>query len=300
VRDEVQHARLVLRHLLQARLVRGDGRQCLRLTRQRGGEVCDEVLGVGRLERVPPAEPFDRALHPADDDVRPGLEVAAVDEPGPRQFGGLPVRRHVGVGEGDKVGGARRRRSQPAPTQEFDQGVPRGGDLLCWVDPVPAVAAALVPDAVDAGDVPALHLDHRHPDPRPGDDHVDLALDVVVHQAAPGEQQRLVRQPVPQRLPDGTLGAAVVRERRRGRVEAGHATGLPEPAHMRAGKGAVGAPVRRTPSERPVGAPRRPGAGRSRITQTTSGKSDVQGETNHDSRPVGVRTGGVLSVPLRH
>ncbi len=170
---------------------------------------------------MPLAVALDRVLDALGHAERP-LQVRAVDEHVSRQVERRPVGRHVPVRQGDEVRGARLAGPEAATTQQRLERVPGALHLTDRLDAVPAVAVALIPRTLVPVDVPALDLDRRDPDSRPRDENVDLVLVLGLLEVQAVDDDRVVRQLRDERLPDGTLGTAVVGERRVGRVRVRH------------------------------------------------------------------------------
>lgn len=222
LRERVERAGLVAGHLLEPRLVLRRERQVLRLAGKAPGERLDEVGDVVEGERrVPLAVALDRVLDAVGHAERP-LQVRAVDEHVSRQVERRPVGRHVPVRQSDEVRGARPAGPEAATTQQRLERVPGPLHLTDRVDAVPTVAAALVPRALVPVDVTALDLDRRDPDSRPRDEHVDLVLVLVLLEVQAVDDDRVVRQLRDERLPHGTLCAAVVGKRRVGGIRVRH------------------------------------------------------------------------------
>lgn len=222
--QRVEERALVAGQPLHAGLVLGALEQRLDLAGERAAEVVDELGDSALVERAratgPAVEPERRR-----DPLRgaPGaVEVAPVDHHVPRQVGRGVVGGHVGERERDEVHERRVRGGQACAAQQVGERVARTLHLGDGVDGPPcAVGPRLEPPPTGAGDVPALDLDRRDPEPRPRHEEVDLGLDVELLEVHAVEDHRVVGELRAQRLPHEPLGAAVRREQRFVRVGAG-------------------------------------------------------------------------------
>ena len=88
------------------------------------------------------------------------------------------------------------------------------------LDRVGVAAGGLVPLAIAAADVPALHLDDRDADAGPGDDEVGLVLGGALDHRHRVQQRRIVGKLVAQDLPDPPLGRPARAELGLGRIAA--------------------------------------------------------------------------------
>ena len=90
-------------------------------------------------------------------------------------------------------------------------------------------AGGLVPLALVAADVPALHLDDRNADARPADDKVGLILGGTLDHRHRVQQRCVSGELVAQDLPDPPLGRAARAEPGLKRIATRHDRILPQP-----------------------------------------------------------------------
>jgi hypothetical protein len=160
------------------------------------------------------------------DDVGGRPELGLVQDRRPREVRGGEAVGHGGVRQRDEVrgpgvAGRGRRVLLQVPRQDLLAVL----GLQHRAADVPlAPLRLLVPPVAVPRDVPALDLDRGQTDPRPGDQQVDLVLPLPLEQPDGVEEDSLVRQRVPQRLPHRALGAALVEEVGLGREAAGHSS----------------------------------------------------------------------------